>query len=403
MVAFGGRRLDPQAADDPARRRPRAAPVGGDRPALRPAQPLRSAADDRRPVTAPARHRRRRGHRRRRRGGRRRARGAPRSSAAARSRSSTGPDRRPTPTRPSAPRPSSPAASCLHVLPAGAQFDLTDAHPDPAGDGRGSTRRRPRSPRPASDLRQMARDIAADDVSPQRSGGGVRGPLTQEDSPTTPTPGRSQLMTERPTPDLTILETRVYRGANIWSYEKAIHLVVDLGSLEDFPTDTLPGFTDHLLELLPGLREHSCSRGRRGGFVERLNEGTWLGHVAEHVGAGPAAGGRPRHPPRQDPPGQGRARPLQRHLRLRRRAGRRSPRPSSPSGWSTTWSRPTPTSTSRPSSSRSSCAPSARRSARPRRRSSTRRSPATSRGSGSTSTRSSSSARASTRSGSGPR
>ena len=89
-------------------------------------------------------------------------------------------------------------------------------------------------------------------------------------------------MTERPTPDLTILETRVYRGANIWSYERAIHLVVDLGALEQFPTNTIPGFTDHLLEMLPGLREHSCSRGKRGGFVERLQEGTWLGHVTEH-------------------------------------------------------------------------------------------------------------------------
>ncbi len=49
------------------------------------------------------------------------------------------------------------------------------------------------------------------------------------------------------------------------------------------PDQHAPGFTDHLLEALPGLREHSCSRGRRGGFVERLNEGTWLGHVAEHV------------------------------------------------------------------------------------------------------------------------
>ncbi len=87
----------------------------------------------------------------------------------------------------------------------------------------------------------------------------------------------------RAEPDLTILETRVYRGPNIWSYERAIHLVVDLGSLEDFPTDALPGFTDTLLGLLPGLREHSCSRGRRGGFVERLTEGTWLGHVTEHV------------------------------------------------------------------------------------------------------------------------
>ena len=88
---------------------------------------------------------------------------------------------------------------------------------------------------------------------------------------------------ERPAPDLTILETRVYRGANIWSYDQAIHLVVELGSLEDFPTNLLPGFTDQLLTMLPGMREHSCSRGRRGGFVERLEEGTWLGHVAEHT------------------------------------------------------------------------------------------------------------------------
>ncbi|MCW2756373.1 MAG: cphA [Nocardioidaceae bacterium] len=87
----------------------------------------------------------------------------------------------------------------------------------------------------------------------------------------------------QPRPDLQILETRVYRGPNVWSYERSIHLVVDLGVLEEFPTNLLPGFTDELLTTLPGLREHSCSRGRRGGFVERLNEGTWLGHVTEHV------------------------------------------------------------------------------------------------------------------------
>ncbi len=90
-------------------------------------------------------------------------------------------------------------------------------------------------------------------------------------------------MSERPTPDLEIIETRVYRGSNVWSYEKSIHLVVELGSLEDFPSNTLPGFSEEVVAMLPGLREHSCSRGRRGGFVERLNEGTWLGHVAEHV------------------------------------------------------------------------------------------------------------------------
>jgi len=87
----------------------------------------------------------------------------------------------------------------------------------------------------------------------------------------------------RPAPDLTILETRVYRGANIWSYEKAIHLVVDLGVLEGYPSDTIEGFTDRLVELLPGLENHTCSRGVKGGFVARMREGTWLGHVTEHV------------------------------------------------------------------------------------------------------------------------
>lgn len=94
---------------------------------------------------------------------------------------------------------------------------------------------------------------------------------------------------DRPTPtgpaapDLRIVESRVYRGGNVWSYDPAIHLVVDLGVLEAYPTDTLEGFTDQLVELLPGLENHTCSRGVKGGFIDRLREGTWLGHVAEHV------------------------------------------------------------------------------------------------------------------------
>lgn len=84
-------------------------------------------------------------------------------------------------------------------------------------------------------------------------------------------------------PDITIRETRVYRGPNYWSYEPAVHLVVDIGRLEQRPTDTLPGFTETLVDLLPGLKDHQCSRGRDGGFVERLVEGTWAGHVVEHV------------------------------------------------------------------------------------------------------------------------
>jgi cyanophycin synthetase len=89
--------------------------------------------------------------------------------------------------------------------------------------------------------------------------------------------------TTGPAPDLKIIETRVYRGPNVWSYEPSIHLVVDLGSLEDYPCDTIPGFADRLLSNLPRLDQHHCSRGKKGGFVERLYEGTWLGHIAEHV------------------------------------------------------------------------------------------------------------------------
>jgi cyanophycin synthetase len=84
-------------------------------------------------------------------------------------------------------------------------------------------------------------------------------------------------------PDLRILEAQVLRGPNYWSYEPAIRLLVDLGSLEHWPSNTLPTFNEALVDLLPGLKEHGCSLNRPGGFLERMREGTWLGHVAEHV------------------------------------------------------------------------------------------------------------------------
>jgi cyanophycin synthetase len=82
---------------------------------------------------------------------------------------------------------------------------------------------------------------------------------------------------------LKIIETRVYRGPNYWSYDPAIKLTVDLGELEEHPSNTIPGFVDGLLAVLPGVALHSCSTGRSGGFEKRLRDGTWLGHVAEHV------------------------------------------------------------------------------------------------------------------------
>jgi cyanophycin synthetase len=86
-----------------------------------------------------------------------------------------------------------------------------------------------------------------------------------------------------PEPTLRILETRVLRGPNVWSRFPAIVMLVDLGMLEEWPSDRIPGFNKALMELIPSLDDHACSLGRRGGFVSRLEDGTWLGHVAEHV------------------------------------------------------------------------------------------------------------------------
>ncbi len=82
-----------------------------------------------------------------------------------------------------------------------------------------------------------------------------------------------------------ILETRVYRGPNLYALWPVIRLRIDLGELEHFPTAKLPGFAGRLLDLVPQLRQHGCCYGEEGGFQRRMteDEGTWLGHVLEHV------------------------------------------------------------------------------------------------------------------------
>jgi len=82
---------------------------------------------------------------------------------------------------------------------------------------------------------------------------------------------------------LEIRKTTVYRGPNVWARMPAIHYVLDIGELEDRPSNKIPGFYEHLTELMPSLYDHRCSVGRPGGFLQRLREGTWMGHVLEHV------------------------------------------------------------------------------------------------------------------------
>ncbi|MCX7745887.1 MAG: cyanophycin synthetase [Clostridia bacterium] len=76
---------------------------------------------------------------------------------------------------------------------------------------------------------------------------------------------------------------QTFEGRNIYSHRPVIKMVVDIGELYDTPTKDFRGFNEKLLEFFPGLKTHFCSKGYEGGFVERLHEGTYIGHVTEHL------------------------------------------------------------------------------------------------------------------------
>ncbi|MFP5324113.1 MAG: cyanophycin synthetase family protein, partial [Gammaproteobacteria bacterium] len=81
---------------------------------------------------------------------------------------------------------------------------------------------------------------------------------------------------------LTVLRHRFLGGPNVWTYRSAMEVWLDLGELEERPSNTIEGLTDRLLAMLPGLEAHHCGVGEHGGFLQRLREGTWAGHVLEH-------------------------------------------------------------------------------------------------------------------------
>ncbi|MBT0960466.1 cyanophycin synthetase [Denitromonas iodatirespirans] len=87
-------------------------------------------------------------------------------------------------------------------------------------------------------------------------------------------------MTQR---TLQVLRVRYLDGPNIWTYRPVIEAWVDIHDLEDAPSNLIPGLYERLTARLPGLVEHRCGVGERGGFLERLREGTWAAHILEHV------------------------------------------------------------------------------------------------------------------------
>ena len=82
-----------------------------------------------------------------------------------------------------------------------------------------------------------------------------------------------------------VLEIKVLKGPNYWSVRrnKLIQMKLDLEELEQLPTNKIPGFRERLEKMFPTMIEHRCSEAMRGGFFKRVDEGTWMGHVIEHI------------------------------------------------------------------------------------------------------------------------
>ena len=82
-----------------------------------------------------------------------------------------------------------------------------------------------------------------------------------------------------------ILDIRAMRGPNYWSIwrHKLIVMKLDIEELEDSPSNKIPGFSTRLESTFPTMYEHECSEGHPGGFFKRVKEGTWMGHVIEHL------------------------------------------------------------------------------------------------------------------------
>ena len=82
-----------------------------------------------------------------------------------------------------------------------------------------------------------------------------------------------------------IREINAMRGPNYWSVKrhKLIVMVLDLEDMEEKPTNLVSGFGDRLKAMFPSMKSHRCSENCEGGFFMRVDQGTWMGHVIEHI------------------------------------------------------------------------------------------------------------------------
>ena len=80
-----------------------------------------------------------------------------------------------------------------------------------------------------------------------------------------------------------IIQFRILSGPNYWSLRPCIQMLLDIGELEEKPTNKISGFYKRFTETFPSIYEHRCSVGKPGGFFQRVKDGTWMGHIVEHV------------------------------------------------------------------------------------------------------------------------
>jgi len=80
---------------------------------------------------------------------------------------------------------------------------------------------------------------------------------------------------------VTVRTLRVLRGPNLYAYMPVLQIVMDIGPYEEQPSNSFPGFVERITSWLPGLQKHECSVGRPGGFIERLQRGTYLAHISK--------------------------------------------------------------------------------------------------------------------------
>ncbi len=82
-----------------------------------------------------------------------------------------------------------------------------------------------------------------------------------------------------------IIEIKTMQGPNYWSVRRhnLTVMVLDLEEMEEFPTNKVDGFGERLEAMFPSMYSHRCSVGCEGGFFQRVKDGTWMGHVIEHI------------------------------------------------------------------------------------------------------------------------